>query len=119
MKEEKAAMKQQCLLFVATLCVLFAAAGSALAQSERPNGKEKQSSQPKVLVFTHVTIIDMGARDSGRALKPNQTVVVTGDRITEVGVRSAYREGLKLAALFDDLPRSVFDVGYASPLRVQ
>ena len=45
----------------------------------------KQSSQPKVLALTHVTIIDVAARDSRRALKPNQTVVVTGDRITEVG----------------------------------
>ena len=45
----------------------------------------KQSSQPKALAFTHVTIIDVAARDSRRALKPNQTVVVTGDRITAVG----------------------------------
>jgi len=47
--------------------------------------QQKQSSQPKALAFTHVTIIDIAARDSRRALKPNQTVVVTGDRITAVG----------------------------------
>lgn len=44
----------------------------------------KQSSQPKARAFTHVTIIDVAARDPRRALKPNQTVVVTGDRITGV-----------------------------------
>ena len=47
--------------------------------------QQKQSSQPKALAFTHVTIIDVAARDSRRALKLNQTVVVTGDRITGVG----------------------------------
>ena len=47
--------------------------------------QQKQSSQPKALAFTHVTIIDVAAKDSRRALKPNQTVVVTGDRITAVG----------------------------------
>ena len=57
--------------------------------------EQKQSSQPKVLAFTHVTIIEVAARDSRRAFKPNQTVVVTGDRITESAVRSAYRKGRK------------------------
>jgi putative transposase len=47
--------------------------------------QQKQSSQPKAVAFTHVTIIDVAVRDSRRALKPNQTVVVTGDRITDVG----------------------------------
>lgn len=47
--------------------------------------QQKQSSQPKALAFTHVTIIDVAARDSRRALKPDQSVVVTGDRITAVG----------------------------------
>src|SRR3990172_9240003 len=89
-------MKKQCLLFVATLWVLFAAAGSALAQSERPNGKEKQSSQPKALAFTHVTIIDVAARDSRRALKPNETVVVTGDRITGVGAKVRIPKGAQV-----------------------
>ena len=42
-------------------------------------------SQPKVFAFTQVTIIDVAASDSKRALKPSQTVVVTGDRITAVG----------------------------------
>jgi hypothetical protein len=48
-------------------------------------GQQKQSSQPKALAFTHVTVIDVAASDSMRALKPDQTVVVTGDRITEAG----------------------------------
>jgi hypothetical protein len=39
-QKEGEAMRKQCLLFVATLCVLFAAEGSALAQSERPTRKE-------------------------------------------------------------------------------
>ncbi len=47
--------------------------------------QQQQSSQPTPLAFTHVTIIDVAVRDSTRALKPNQTVVVTGDRITDVG----------------------------------
>ena len=47
--------------------------------------QQKQSPQPKALAFTHVTIIDVAAKDRERALKPNQTVVVTGDRITGVG----------------------------------
>jgi hypothetical protein len=47
--------------------------------------QQQQVSQPQALAFTHVTVIDVEARDSRRALKPNQIVVVTGDRITDVG----------------------------------
>jgi hypothetical protein len=47
--------------------------------------QQQQGSQPQALAFTHVTIIDVGASDSRRALKLDQTVVVTGNRITEVG----------------------------------
>src|SRR5687767_6383651 len=47
--------------------------------------QQKQSSQPKAFAFTHVTIIDVAAREFPRALKPNQTVVITGDRIAGVG----------------------------------
>jgi hypothetical protein len=47
--------------------------------------QQQQGAQPQALAFTHVTIIDVAATDSRRALKPNQTVVVSGDRITDVG----------------------------------
>lgn len=43
-------------------------------------GQEKKS-----LVLTHVSVIDVAARSSARALKANQTVIVTGERITAVG----------------------------------
>ncbi len=39
----------------------------------------------KTLVLTHVTVIDVTARSSARALKANQTVIVIGERITAVG----------------------------------
>ncbi len=41
------------------------------------------SSQP--LVITHVTVIDISAPDSLRAVKLDQTVVITGNQITAVG----------------------------------
>jgi imidazolonepropionase-like amidohydrolase len=37
------------------------------------------------LVFTHVTVIDVAATDSRRALKPDHTVVITGSRIDAMG----------------------------------
>ncbi|HEV8369927.1 MAG TPA: hypothetical protein VGQ39_18370 [Pyrinomonadaceae bacterium] len=58
--------------------------------------QQKESSRPKALAFTHVTIIDVAARDSGRALKPNQTVVVTGDRITGVGGKVRIPKGAQV-----------------------
>ena len=39
----------------------------------------RQRTQPKPLVFTHVTVIDA----TGAPVKPEMTVVITGDRITE------------------------------------
>lgn len=41
--------------------------------------------QSPPLVFTHVTVVDVTARDSKRALKPEQTIVITGDHITALG----------------------------------
>lgn len=39
------------------------------------------SGQPKPLVFTHVTVIDA----TGTPAKPDITVLITGDRITQIG----------------------------------
>src|SRR3989442_2070552 len=39
----------------------------------------RQRTQPRPLVFTHVTVIDA----TGAPVKPEMTVVITGDRITE------------------------------------
>src|SRR5260370_41793236 len=41
----------------------------------------QQSIQPRPLVFTHVTVIDV----TGAPAKAEVTVVITGDRITELG----------------------------------
>src|SRR5262245_39988436 len=56
------------LLFVIWLAVLAPAQTNPAAPS-RP------------LVFTHATVIDM----TGAAARPDMTVVVVGDRITEIG----------------------------------
>src|SRR4029453_5217412 len=40
-----------------------------------------QNSQTKSLVFTHVTVIDA----TGAPAKPEMTVIINGDRITEIG----------------------------------
>jgi imidazolonepropionase-like amidohydrolase len=45
----------------------------------------KQIPETQVLAFTHVTVIDVAAKDSKSALKLDQTVVVTGNRVTAVG----------------------------------
>jgi imidazolonepropionase-like amidohydrolase len=42
---------------------------------------QSQSSQPKPLVFTHVTIIDV----TGRPAQRDMTVVIIGDRIAQIG----------------------------------
>ena len=41
----------------------------------------QQSAQPKAIALTHVTVIDA----TGAPAKPDMTVVITGDRITELG----------------------------------
>jgi cytosine/adenosine deaminase-related metal-dependent hydrolase len=58
--------------------------------------QQKQSAQPQTLAFTHVTVIDVAASDAGRALRPNQTVVVTGDRITAVGNKVRIPQGAQV-----------------------
>ena len=45
----------------------------------------KQSADIRVLALTHVTVVDVAAKDSTAALKHNQTVVITGNHITAVG----------------------------------
>ena len=42
------------------------------------------STSPQAIVFTHVTVVDVAARDEARALRPDQTVVVSGERIVAV-----------------------------------
>lgn len=44
----------------------------------------RQSTEPKSLVFTHVTVIDA----TGAPARAEMTVVITGDRITELGSAS-------------------------------
>lgn len=51
-----------------------------LASSARPNAADAQ----KHLVVTHVTVIDV----AGGPARPDYTVVITGDRITEMGEAS-------------------------------
>jgi len=46
-----------------------------------PPAQSRSQLQSRPLVFTHVTIIDA----TGAAAKPEMTVVLTGDRITELG----------------------------------
>ena len=55
------------------LLLLFALHAPLLAQTT-------PTSQP--LVFTHLTVIDVTARDSQRALRLDQTIIISGDRIT-------------------------------------
>ncbi len=45
------------------------------------SAKPKQHPQSIPLVFTHVTVIDA----TGAPAKPDMTLVVVGDRITELG----------------------------------
>ena len=47
----------------------------------------RHSTQPKPLVFTHVTVIDA----TGAPAKPEMTVVITGGRITELGPTNGIR----------------------------
>jgi len=48
--------------------------------------------QSSPLVFTHVTVIDVGATSSTQALRPNQTVIITRQRITAVGETGKLQE---------------------------
>jgi imidazolonepropionase-like amidohydrolase len=50
-----------------------------------PSAQAKQLTQPKSLAITHVTVVNMGAKDAKHALVPDQTVIITGNRITAVG----------------------------------
>ena len=50
-----------------------------------PATRAKQISQSKTLAITHVTVIDVAAKDTKRVLKRDQTVVITGNRIAAFG----------------------------------
>ena len=50
-----------------------------------PAAQAKQLPQSKSLALINVTVIDVAGKDAKSALKPDQTVVVTGDRIVAVG----------------------------------
>src|SRR5688572_17453714 len=50
-----------------------------------PAAQVRQLAQPESLAITHVTVIDVAARDARHALIPDQTVIVTGNRITALG----------------------------------
>ena len=68
-------------LFVVTIVAIVSF--TALPVPLLAQTRATPQSQP--LVFTHVTVIDVTVRDSKRALKLDQTVVVTGERITALG----------------------------------
>lgn len=53
-----------------------------LALPARPSSQAPQAAQaPRPLAFTHVTVLDM----TGAPARPDMTVILTGDRITEIG----------------------------------
>ena len=55
---------------------LLLAIGVILCPSSFADGQ----SPTKAIVFRRVTVVDVAAHDIGRALKPNQTVVISGNR---------------------------------------
>ena len=62
------------------LALLLALAAFLFAQT-------RQSTQPQALVFTHVTVIDA----TGAPGKPDMTVVITGNRISQLGPTNTMR----------------------------
>ena len=58
--------------------------------------QQKQSSQLETFAFTHVTVLDVAARDARRASKPNQTVVVADGRIAAIGGKVRIPEGARV-----------------------
>ena len=50
-----------------------------------PAAQAKQLPQGEPLAITHVTVVDVAAHEPKAALKPDQTVVVTGNRVTAIG----------------------------------
>src|SRR3954467_7076428 len=67
----------------ATVCVLALLSGSAHAQS---NARQTQRT-PRQTAFTHVAVVDV----SGGKLLDDQTVVVSGTRISQMGAASSIR----------------------------
>lgn len=56
-------------------------AGAARPAASGPVVQGRETAGARPLVFTHVTVIDM----TGAAAKPDQTVIIIGDRITALG----------------------------------
>src|SRR5262249_27368459 len=56
-------------------------AGEARRAAGEPVTRARETAGTRPLVFTHVTVIDM----TGAAAKPDQTVVIIGDRIAALG----------------------------------
>ena len=50
-----------------------------------PDMQARQPTRAQSLALTHVTVVDVAAKDAEGALIPDQTVIVTGERITAVG----------------------------------
>ncbi len=67
-------------ILLATAAILLLTTNTSLAQPTR-------LTQPKTLVFTHVTLIDA----TGSPAQPDMTVVITGERITTLGRTSKVR----------------------------
>ncbi|MEO7658559.1 MAG: amidohydrolase family protein [Pyrinomonadaceae bacterium] len=75
-----------CLYIVTTIAIVsFIAPPAPLLAQTRPTPQ----SQP--LVFTNVTVIDVGASDAKRALKLDQTVVISGEYVAAVGKTGTVR----------------------------
>ncbi len=65
-------------------CFKFFSFLIALIVSFQSSAQQKNSSSNS-FAFTHVTIIDVAAKDAKHALIPDQTVIISGNRITAVG----------------------------------
>jgi imidazolonepropionase-like amidohydrolase len=55
--------------------------------------RQGHSPQPPAVAFRNVTIVDVTAKDAKRALRKNQTVVFSGNRITAAGRRARIPAG--------------------------
>ena len=49
---------------------------------------QERSASPAAIAFTDVSVIDISAPDARRAIANDQTVIISGDRITAVGERA-------------------------------
>src|SRR5215207_41210 len=72
-------------LVLVAAAMLLAAVGMADVRSGGRALPPLSGGRPRSLAFTHVTVVDVTAREPARALEPDRTVVVTGNRIAAVG----------------------------------